>query len=291
MKYIEQYITYDEYVDKYLDKEKPYEGFIIGYGYAYFTYGLSMPTHLYGYNPTTSNPSLDESHHNVFLQQIEECTLETVKLSYRGLFKDSVAEYIVKPGDTLGMIAYLFDVTVDDLVKWNNITNADTIVVGQKIVINKQENSISEIGKTVLEISDISVSTLDIYWNNISKKIMQKRAYQIQKLLKKYLKKTVKTRDIKSLIGQKIGKVGHRLGIVGLGVNAYEFCTAENLQDKIDSGFSFVIGALGFTGYGAPVALYWSCGGEWLHKNWRDKVLSKQIEWGIEGYASVMPFK
>lgn len=42
MKYIEQYITYDNYVHKYLDKEEPYEGFIIGYGYAYFTYGLTF---------------------------------------------------------------------------------------------------------------------------------------------------------------------------------------------------------------------------------------------------------
>ena len=47
----------------------------------------------------------------------------------------SVLPYVVQPGDTLGAIAKKYNVTIEQLMKWNNITNPDIIAVGQRLVI------------------------------------------------------------------------------------------------------------------------------------------------------------
>ncbi len=41
--------------------------------------------------------------------------------------------HIVASGDTLGAIAKKYDLTVEDLVKWNKIKDPNQIAVGQKI--------------------------------------------------------------------------------------------------------------------------------------------------------------
>ena len=43
--------------------------------------------------------------------------------------------YLVQPGDTLAKLAAKYHCTVDDLCRWNNIKNPDTILVGQKLII------------------------------------------------------------------------------------------------------------------------------------------------------------
>ncbi len=43
--------------------------------------------------------------------------------------------YRVKPGDTLSGIADLFGVTVDDIVRYNNIADPNSLSVGQVITI------------------------------------------------------------------------------------------------------------------------------------------------------------
>lgn len=43
--------------------------------------------------------------------------------------------YVVKLGDTLGTIAQRFDVTVEDLMAANNITNPNVLSVGQNLII------------------------------------------------------------------------------------------------------------------------------------------------------------
>ena len=45
--------------------------------------------------------------------------------------------YTVKSGDSLGKIALQFSVSVDDLMAANNLTNPDTIDVGQVLTIHK----------------------------------------------------------------------------------------------------------------------------------------------------------
>lgn len=45
------------------------------------------------------------------------------------------AKYTIKPGDTLSGIAAQYNITVDDLVKLNNIANPNDIQAGQVIVV------------------------------------------------------------------------------------------------------------------------------------------------------------
>lgn len=48
--------------------------------------------------------------------------------------KDAII-YIVKKGDTLKKISLKYGVELDEIVKYNNITNSNNLVVGQKIII------------------------------------------------------------------------------------------------------------------------------------------------------------
>jgi len=45
--------------------------------------------------------------------------------------------YTVVSGDSLGVIANRFGVTVNDLVSWNNIANPDLIYPGQRLIVKK----------------------------------------------------------------------------------------------------------------------------------------------------------
>ena len=51
------------------------------------------------------------------------------------LKKDISSKYIVKEGDTLWEIANKFDITIDRLLEYNQISNPDLIIVGQTIYI------------------------------------------------------------------------------------------------------------------------------------------------------------
>lgn len=44
--------------------------------------------------------------------------------------------YTVKAGDTLNLLAFIFDTTVDNLRKWNNL-NADLLRIGQQLIVRK----------------------------------------------------------------------------------------------------------------------------------------------------------
>ncbi|MCB8943791.1 MAG: LysM peptidoglycan-binding domain-containing protein [Ardenticatenaceae bacterium] len=43
--------------------------------------------------------------------------------------------YVVRAGDTLGQIAFIYNITVEDLMAANNLTNPDVLDVGQQLVI------------------------------------------------------------------------------------------------------------------------------------------------------------
>ena len=47
----------------------------------------------------------------------------------------SILPYRVQPGDTLGTIAKKYNVTVEQLMKWNNIQDPNYLVVGQQLKI------------------------------------------------------------------------------------------------------------------------------------------------------------
>ena len=47
----------------------------------------------------------------------------------------SILPYRVQPGDSLGEIAKKYHVTVDQLMKWNNIPSDGILAVGQQLKI------------------------------------------------------------------------------------------------------------------------------------------------------------
>ena len=47
----------------------------------------------------------------------------------------SILPYRVEPGDSLSILAKKYNVTVEQLKKWNNIENVDIITVGQQLKI------------------------------------------------------------------------------------------------------------------------------------------------------------
>ena len=47
----------------------------------------------------------------------------------------SVLPYAVQSGDTLAKIAKKYNVTMEQLIKWNDIKNPDMITVGQQLKI------------------------------------------------------------------------------------------------------------------------------------------------------------
>ena len=47
----------------------------------------------------------------------------------------SILPYAVQSGDTLAKIAKKYNVTMEQLIKWNNIKNPDMITVGQQLKI------------------------------------------------------------------------------------------------------------------------------------------------------------
>lgn len=58
-----------------------------------------------------------------------------------GRTKNADGTYTVKSGDTLSAIANDFGVTVDQLVKWNNISNPNLIAVGQILYFSDKSSS------------------------------------------------------------------------------------------------------------------------------------------------------
>lgn len=133
MAYIEKYITLEQYRGEYKSQGKSYMGFVIGYGYCYTSGFAIQPPHMNGYSPSCERLHGDDSHYIMGEQQIEDTSPEAVKLSLRGLFVNGEAVITIKSGMTLGHLAALFDVTVGELVRWNNIKNPNMIQKGQGI--------------------------------------------------------------------------------------------------------------------------------------------------------------
>jgi len=67
-------------------------------------------------------------------EEMKEVSLEEMNETAGGAGSKKVV-YTVVRGDTLTKIARRYGVTVNQLVVWNNIENANLIFPGQKIVI------------------------------------------------------------------------------------------------------------------------------------------------------------
>lgn len=47
----------------------------------------------------------------------------------------SILPYVVQAGDTLGALARKYNVTIEQLMKWNNIKDPNLLTVGQRLVV------------------------------------------------------------------------------------------------------------------------------------------------------------
>ena len=77
-------------------------------------------------------------------------------------------KYSVKSGDTLSSIASKYGCTVDELVKYNNISNPNVISVGQEIKIPNSNNNTSNTSTTVVSNDSTSYTTTSNSSNNTS---------------------------------------------------------------------------------------------------------------------------
>ncbi len=82
--------------------------------------------------------------------------------------------YTVKSGDTLSHIAKKYNISIHDLVKWNNIKNPNFIRVGQKLRINGSSSTQKIVtvksGDTVSELANKYGSSVNQIknWNNLT---------------------------------------------------------------------------------------------------------------------------
>lgn len=145
------FISREDFLD-YRTKGIPYTGFVIGEGYAFVQYQdyyedkdgtvIDMNDNILPYQ--TFIPDI------VQIQCIDT-SKEMIKKSLRGLFdKNGCAGYIVSEGDTLAYIAEMFDVTVEDLKRWNDLSSEYSISIGQRLlIIDITERRIIDIPHTV----------------------------------------------------------------------------------------------------------------------------------------------
>lgn len=126
-KYNECYITAERFsVD--CQRGAPYNGFVIGAGYAFTLDKVFMEERCYYGEPRSF-------YSRIITFQYLDTSEEAVKRSIKGLFNNGIAKYIPSKGDTLSKIASLFDVSVEDIVRWNNLKDKNKISAGQPLTI------------------------------------------------------------------------------------------------------------------------------------------------------------
>lgn len=65
---------------------------------------------------------------------------QVLKLQTNALSARKGRAYEVRRGDSLSSIAQQFEVSVDDLVRWNSLGNRHSLKPGQKLVINEKRS-------------------------------------------------------------------------------------------------------------------------------------------------------
>lgn len=130
-----RYVSADVFLNKYFGRNKLYEGYVIGFGYVKIINRAIQPCHLNGFNPEVRMIPFEDTHFEIESKMESDRSPAAVKQSLKPLFVNGETSITVGTGMTLSSIASFFGVTVDDLVRWNNIENPDKIYVGQNIKI------------------------------------------------------------------------------------------------------------------------------------------------------------
>lgn len=328
----ERYISLDVFMGKYASTGDLYQGYVIGYGYVNIVQRVGHPLHLNGRNPRPELVPYTERHFELVSEMVPDRSPEMVHKSLKGLFTNGEAVITVKAGMTLSGIASVFNVTVDDLVRWNHIEDPDKIVVGQKIKITdanripmgnapakpninmnsgEEDNFLfsPEMGYIALGISALSAgmsmyseipmynrmaSTIDPNYflarRNGGIAVWKNNYYGGRGVSPDFVKaqKLAFLNQINKLRWVKYG--GYVTNTLGVGISISQMYYANNVGQRFEASVDTFMGIIGFTGVGWPAAAAYSLSSP-LRKTWQEKVLPVQMETGIEGCASVMPFK
>ncbi len=81
-------------------------------------------------------------------------TLPTATPLSPNIGRGSKIEYIVQSGDTLAIIAQKFNSTVEDIIEQNKLENANTIYVGQKLIV--RVNLVTPVPPTATPIATVT---------------------------------------------------------------------------------------------------------------------------------------
>jgi len=81
-------------------------------------------------------------------------TLPTATPLSPNIGRGSKIEYIVQSGDTLAIIAQKFNSTVEDIIEQNKLENANTIYVGQKLIV--RVNIVTPVPPTATPIATVT---------------------------------------------------------------------------------------------------------------------------------------
>lgn len=150
-----RYVSADVFLNKYFGRNKLYEGYVIGFGYVRVINRAIQPCHLNGFSPEVRMIPYEDTHFEIESKMESDRSPAAIKQSLKPLFVNGKTSITVGVGMTLSGIASFFGVTVDDLVRWNDIENPDKIYVGQSIkIVDKSylplENTYSTSSNTVL---------------------------------------------------------------------------------------------------------------------------------------------
>lgn len=330
-----RYVSADVFVNKYIGGNKIFEGYVIGFGYVKVINIAIQPPHLNGFSPEVRNIPYEESHFEIDSKMEADRSLAAVKQSLRGLFINGKTSITVESGMTLSGIASLFNVTVDDLVRWNNIENPDKISVGQRVTIvnnsylpmeNMYSNSTNidsnnesseysflyskEMGLLAMGLT-IASTALSAYqeipeYNRMATSLSTDRFLiryngNIRNWSSKFHGNGAVSKGVvqagKAEYLQHLNKLkwakwgGHITGSIGVILSVSQCYNATNPEQQAVSMLDTAMGCVGFIPVGG-----WIASGAYgisapLRELWNQKVLPVQIETGIEGCASVMPFK
>ena len=162
------FICREDFLD-YKAKGIPYTGFVIGEGYAFVQYQEYYEDKDGTVMDINDNiPSYQICIPNIVQVQCIDTSKEMIKKSLRGLFsKNGCARYVVCEGDTLAYIAEMFDVTVEELKSWNELSSENSISIGQKLlIIDITERKIIDIPNIVEngEIKEAGALTSLEFW-------------------------------------------------------------------------------------------------------------------------------
>ena len=126
-----RFITIDEFAYRQ-QSGRQYVGFVIGLGRAYIK-DCPLPPPQFPCYTNAGRVPLNQNCFSVLKLQGLDTSPEMMKRSLEGaqLIEE---RYIVQSRDTLWDLARHFDVSVDDIKRWNRLTN-DTIRVGQPLLI------------------------------------------------------------------------------------------------------------------------------------------------------------